>query len=90
MGRNSLDIVNARDISATGIGVYVPHGFDPATLDSGIELVITLPGERSFLARGVLRHARDQPDAYFGVELTQIADEQRDRIRAYVARHLDR
>lgn len=89
MGPNSLDIVNARDISATGIGVWVPHGFEPATLDSEIELVITLPGERPFLACGALRHASDRPGAYFGVELTQVADRHRDRIRAYVARHLD-
>ena len=28
IGGNSIDILHARDISETGLGVFVSHGFD--------------------------------------------------------------
>ena len=56
IGGNSIDILHARDISATGLGVFVPHGFEGCDLDQEVELVITLPGTRTFMARGVIRH----------------------------------
>lgn len=84
MGRHSLDVVTARDISATGIGVHVPHGFDAWDLESHIEMVITLPGGPPFLAAGTLRH---RSKGGFGVQFTRLADARRDDIRAFVARH---
>lgn len=84
MGRESLDLVTARDISATGIGVHVPHGFDACDLASDVELVITLPGARPFLAAGRLRH---RTKGFFGVEFTRLSAPQRAEIEAYVALH---
>lgn len=86
MGSGTLDILRARDISATGVGVYVSHRFDGCDIDCEVELVITLPRCRSFLARGVIRHVTrsGEPAEYFGVEFTQLRDEHRESLRRYV------
>ena len=86
MGRESIDVVTARDISATGIGVHVPHGFDVWDLESDIELVVTLPGVSPFLATGMLRH---RTKGFFGVEFTRLQAGHRDAIRRYVDTHAD-
>lgn len=91
MGERSLDFAQALDISELGIGVYVSHGFAPEMIGSIVELVVTLPGERSFLARGVLRHVSDgRIDHRFGVSFVDLPDRLRDRIRQYVAKHTAR
>ncbi len=86
MGRASLDVLSARNVSETGIGVYVPHGFAGCDLDKEVELVITLPGERSFLARGLIMHRTDggKEGHHFGLIFTTIAREHRTKIRDYV------
>jgi hypothetical protein len=86
MGPGSLDVLAARNVSQTGIGVYVPHGFAGCDLDKEVELVITLPGERSFLARGLIKHRTDSGDEghHFGLLFTTISREQRAKIRNYV------
>lgn len=91
MGRSHLDVLHARNVSSTGLGVYVPHGFAGIDLAEEVDLVVTLPGRRSFLARGVIRHVTSSAtDArHFGLELTRIADDHRAAILAYVAARLD-
>jgi hypothetical protein len=86
MGRASLDVLSARNVSQTGIGVYVPHGFAGCDLDEEVELVVTLPGERAFLARGLIKHRTDaaKEGRHFGLLFTTIARENRSRIRDYV------
>jgi len=86
MGRASLDVLSARNVSQTGIGVYVPHGFAGCDLDEEVELVVTLPGERAFLARGLIKHRTDgaKEGRHFGLLFTKIARENRSRIRDYV------
>ncbi len=86
MGSGSLDVLAARNVSQTGISVYVPHGFAGYDLDKEVELVITLPGERSFLARGLIMHRTDggKEGHHFGLHFTTIAREHRTKIRDYV------
>lgn len=88
MGHQSLDVLNARNVSATGIGVYVAHDFAGFDLSQEVELVMTLPGERSFMARGVIRHRTDggAEGHHFGLEFTRIARSDRRTIRDYVRR----
>lgn len=90
MGRGSLDVLRARNVSATGLGVYVPHGFAGIDLSHEVELVVTLPGVRSFLARGIVRHVTDSDDdaRHFGIELTSLADKDRESLLAYVRSRL--
>jgi hypothetical protein len=86
MGTNSLDILHARDISVRGLGVLVPHLFEGCDIDSRVELVVTLPGVRSFLATGTVRHRtrEDEPAAVFGIEFHDLSKANRARVRAYV------
>ena len=87
MGRRSLDVLHVRDISATGLGVYVAHRFEGCDIDAEVDLVLTLPGSRPFLTRGVIRHnTRGEGDAsgYFGVEFSLLQRGQRALIEAYV------
>ena len=86
MGRASLDVLSARNVSQTGIGVYVPHGFAGCDLDKEVDLLITLPGVRSFLTRGLIRHNTDggTEGHHFGLLFTTIDRRHRAKIRDYV------
>ena len=86
MGRNSIDVLHARDVSAEGIGVLVPHRFEGCDIDSQVELVVSLPRQRPFVAHGQVRHASDEAggSACFGVRFTQLSPEDRGRLQAYL------
>jgi hypothetical protein len=86
MGPGRLDVLYARNVSQTGIGIYVPHGFVGCDLEAEVELVITLPSERSFLARGRIKHHTDggSEGRHFGLVFTEISQEHRALIRSYV------
>ena len=86
MGPGRLAVLNARNVSQTGIGIYVSDGFAGCDLDRKVELVITLPRERSFLARGIIKHQTDNEGEgrHFGVEFTEITREHRMKIRDFV------
>lgn len=90
MGRSHLDVLRARNVSGTGIGVHVPHGFAGIDLAQEVELVVTLPGKRSFLARGVIKHVTGASAnaRHFGLEFTRIAEPNRASLLAYVASRL--
>ncbi|MGI9590052.1 MAG: PilZ domain-containing protein [Myxococcota bacterium] len=87
MGPHLLDVLKARDISTTGIGVFVPHRFEGFNLDTQLELVITLPRQRPFLTLGRIRHATERggESPFFGVQLTQLSRAQRDTLETYLA-----
>lgn len=90
MGSESLNILRARDISLSGLGVCVPHGFRDSDLASELDLVITLPGGRSFLAKGVVRHRNNvETPNFFGVEFTSMKPVHREEVRAFVHRLIE-
>lgn len=91
MGSESLDVLDARDISRTGLGVYVSHGFAGYDIAQAVELVITLPHSKPFLARGVIKHRtrRDEPAEYFGIEFAQLSESSCDKVERYVATRLE-
>lgn len=74
MGRESLDVLHARNVSPSGLGVYVPHGFVGFDLEAEVELVITLPGVTPFLASGVIKHVTGggEEARHFGLSITKI------------------
>lgn len=86
MGPDSLNIMPARDISAAGIGVHAPAMFHGCEMDSEVELVITLPGKSSFLAKGIIRHRTKGSDQneYFGIEFTRIYKKHRAQIQDFI------
>ncbi len=86
MGSRSLDIMYARDISVAGVAVYLDHGLEGYDKNEEVEILITLPRERTFLAKGIIRHVSepDKPDGYFGVEFTDLAERHLEKIRTYI------
>lgn len=89
MGSDSLDVLKANDISISGVGVRVPHRFEGCDINAEVQLVITLPNCRPFLARGIIRHitAVYRPNDLFGIEFTQISDVNINHLRTYIDEH---
>ena len=85
MSNHFLDIFEARDISATGVGLYVPYRFEDCDLTNPVTLVITLPGVRPFLTKGRVVHRSKTEREFFGIEFFEIVDEQREEIDAYIS-----
>jgi PilZ domain len=88
MSDNFLDIFEARDISVTGVGIYVPYRFEGCRLTSPVELVITLPGSEPFLARGRLVHRTKKDREFFGVEFLDMPPDYQSQIARYVESRL--
>jgi hypothetical protein len=89
MGDGFLEVFKARDISISGLSVFVPHDFDGYRIDGPVDLVLKIGAGRSFTARGVIRHRSTQAnDHFFGVQFTSISDENLKRIRQYVEQRL--
>ena len=85
MGRGSLDVLRARNVSTTGLGIFVSHGFEGIDLAQEVELVVTLPGRKPFLAMGVIKHVTESEEAqHFGVEFTALAGSHRQALEQYV------
>lgn len=86
MGRGSIDVLRARNVSTSGLGVFVPHGFDGLDLAEEVELVVTLPGRSPFLAMGVIKHVTEgEGEAnHFGLEFTALAGSHRRDLKRYV------
>jgi c-di-GMP-binding flagellar brake protein YcgR len=85
-GDDFMDEFDVRDISAGGIGVVAEHVGSGVTINAQIEMVIKLPRERAFVARGIIRHISRQ--GMLGIEFTQLAHNDRQRVEQYVARRV--
>jgi c-di-GMP-binding flagellar brake protein YcgR len=83
IGTDFLEIVEVRDISAGGLGLQVTDVFQGSSLDAQVDVIITLPRERPFSARGLIRHVSNEK--MFGVEFTELPEPARSRIERYVA-----
>src|SRR3989441_9599044 len=88
MSESFLDIFEARDISTTGIGIFVPYRFEGCDLKSPVDLVITLPKSDPFRAKGRIVYRSNTVREFFGVEFIDLTDEHRREIAHYVERLL--
>ena len=88
MSENFLDIFDARDISVSGIGIFVPYRFEGCYLKSPVDLVITLPGSAPFLAKGRIVHRTKTSREFFGVEFVGVPFAHSVQIMRYVERRL--
>ena len=90
MGSDFLEVLPAHDISAGGVGIRVDHAFSGYDLSSEIQLLIKLPGKRSFIAHGLVRHkATKEGWEIYGVEFTRLPPEAEAELAAYVERMLE-
>lgn len=88
MSDRFLDIFEARDISVTGVGIFVPYRFEGCQLTSPVDLVITLPESEPFLAKGRLVHRTKLEREFFGVEFVALPSQHRAKIARYVETRL--
>ena len=90
MGSDFLEVLHAHDISVGGVGIRVDHAFSGYDLSSEIQLLIKLPGKRSFIAQGLVRHkATKEGWEIYGVEFTSLPPEGETDLAAYVERMLE-
>ncbi len=88
MSQNFLDIFEARDISASGVGIFVPYRFENCRLKSPVDLVITLPAAEPFLAKGRIVHRTKVEREFFGVEFVYLPPQNTATIVRYVESRL--
>lgn len=88
MSERFLDIFEARDISTTGAGIFVPYRFEGCALRSLVELVVTLPKGDPFRAKGRVIHRTKTDREFFGVEFVDLPQPQISEIERYVERRL--
>ena len=82
------DGFEARDISATGAGIFVPPHLEGCALRSPVRLVIMLPESEPFRARGRIVHRTKMGREFLGVEFMDLAPTHAALIERYVARRL--
>lgn len=83
----------AQDISEGGIGVIVPSGFKGRDLSELVEVLIGLPDHAPFLAQARVRHLsskKTEPDSLFGLEFTDLSEDGKNKIGAYVRARMPR
>ncbi len=89
VGENFIDVLRAKDIGEGGLSVYVPYQFAGCIINREIEVVITLPGTRSFKAGGMIRHNGQKQDLYFGISFTYIKPEDLEKLKGYIQTRID-
>jgi c-di-GMP-binding flagellar brake protein YcgR len=80
------DGFEARDISETGAGVFVPPHLEGCILKSPVTLVIKLPESQPFRARGRIIHRTKMGREFLGVEFMHLSD----ACAALIARYVER
>ncbi len=83
IGDDFLEILEVRDISAGGLGLQAGHQLALRDIDAEVEVIVSLPRERPFSARGIIRHISNGKQ--FGIEFTQLPEPARSRVERYVA-----
>jgi hypothetical protein len=82
------DGFEARDISATGAGIFVPQHLEGCALKSPVKLVIMLPESDPFRARGRIVHRTKMGREFLGVEFIDLSPAHTEIIERYVHRRL--
>lgn len=83
------DGFEARDISATGAGIFVPAHLEGCSLKNPVNLVIQLPGCEPFRARGRIVHRTKIGREFLGVEFMSLSPAQAAQIARYIERCLE-
>lgn len=89
VGNGFIELLKARDISVGGLGVQISHDLEIPARDREVELVVTLPGSKAFVAFGEIRHQMTSPGSHsFGIRFTRLSDADKKRIQEYVERRV--
>ena len=82
----TTDGFEARDISATGAGVFVPTHLEGCPLKSPVHLVIKLPESEPIRARGRIVHRTKLEREFVGLEFVHLSEAHAALIARYVER----
>ena len=82
----TTDGFEARDISATGAGIFVPPHLEGCALKSPIHLEIKLPESEPIRARGRIVHRTKLGREFLGVEFVHLSEAHASAIARYVER----
>mgnify|MGYP000011012963 FL=1 len=93
MGDAFLDVLETKDISASGVGVIVPHEFRGLNINKEVDLILTLLNETPFKAKGIIRHKGEYDSnsekGHFSVKFTNISYKNKKMIDRFVQNRLD-
>ncbi len=85
IGNGFLEVVQIEDISIGGVAIQVPHSFVGCNIKDELDLLLTLPNNPTFKARGVVRHRANKAEGtLFGVQFTVLNEKGREKIEKYV------
>ncbi len=87
-GENFIDIIHAIDISEGGVGLNVAHQFEGCEIKQQVSIIIDLPlnnKKHCLQLYGRILHVSGQR---FGVAFTNISDENRKKIKRYIAKRI--
>jgi c-di-GMP-binding flagellar brake protein YcgR len=82
----TTDGFEARDLSATGAGIFVPTHLEGCALKSPVHLVIKLPESEPIRARGRIVHRTKLGREFLGVEFMHLSEAHAAAIARYVER----
>jgi c-di-GMP-binding flagellar brake protein YcgR len=88
IGANFIDVLNAKDISEGGVGIFVEHDFEGCKIGGLIDIIVKLPQINSYKVKGRIIHKHIADSHFFGVEFVDISEEARKFIRKYVEKRL--
>jgi hypothetical protein len=89
IGDGFIEILDARDISIGGLGIWVPSRFEGCNIDKEVEIVLRLPDHNPFVCHGIIKYfSKDKMTEFFGIMFTQIHDQHRALIQAYVDKRM--
>ena len=88
MSGESRDLFEARDISTTGIGIFVPYRLQDRDrdLESVVDLVIHAAERRALHGKGRVIHSSKTDREFFGVVFVKLSPAKTRQISRYVDR----
>ncbi len=86
-GPGFMEVLNARDISISGVGIEVAHGFENCRVQQTVKLLVRLPApvNANIGCSGQIRHISD---VHFGILFTNLKPDHARLLRRYVASRL--
>jgi CheY-like chemotaxis protein len=84
LGFASVHLGLVRDISLTGVGVFIPHFSNDVMASSTIECMLKLPNEAAFSFTGIIKHVGSTHEFYFGIEFDEITENNRKKLEDYI------
>jgi CheY-like chemotaxis protein len=85
LGETFLEILKVQNMSITGLAITAPHGLDGNSINKDISIIVSIPKERPFKAKGTIKHVGGDS---FGVEFKEVKPEDIDIIKSYIKRRL--